>query len=73
MQNESFSLARPKQAHPERIPNTSRRKTISSQEKKCFLPREKLFPPERTKTLSLVLYLIIYERVKNVAHLKKDA
>ena len=48
--------------HPERIPKEN-----------DFLPREKMFPPERTKKLSLVLYLIIYERVKNVAQVKKDA
>ena len=41
-------------------------KIISSRDKKCSLPRKQ-------KSLPLILYLIIYERVKNVAHLKKDA
>lgn len=58
MQNESFL----RHVQPSPIPNASRTH-----------PEGKRFPPKRTKTLSLVLYLIIYERVKNVAHLKKDA
>ena len=62
LQNESFFLAHPKQAHPERIPNASRTH-----------PEGKQFPPEKTKIPFPVLYLIIYEKVKNVAHLKKDA
>ena len=52
--------------HPEGKRFPPKRKIVPTREKK-------MFPPERTKTLSLVLYLIIYERVKNVAHLKKDA
>lgn len=71
MQNESFLRhvqSSPSRTHPEHIPKEN-----------DFLPREKMFPPERKNIptrenkKTLVLYLIIYERVKNVAHLKKDA
>ena len=88
VQNESFCQVKrvllkgktspfdlPAQNRP--IPNASRThpegKEVPSRENNCSLPREKMFPPEKTKNSPLILYLIIYERAKNVAHLKKDA